>query len=213
MTEPGATRIAPAAVLTPARAARSGAVAGAGAAFVFVVVHHVFISNIWFSLPVLVVAGALCGVCLGWSYALVVDRPTPGSWFAYNAGYVVLLFALGAVSLLAFEPQATIAALVAADEPPGDLIAEALPMIATFTVLGAAVIGAVYARRLREWLAILLTAVVLVALLGLNVSVIGLVDIPTASWYLIAELLGLIVVLAAVFAVVFAALERRRLAG
>ena len=84
-------------------------------------------------------------------------------------------------------------------------------MIATFTVLGAAVIGAVYARRLREWLAILLTAVVLVALLGLNVSVIGLVDIPTASWYLVAELFGLIVVLAASNAAGFLALEWRRL--
>jgi hypothetical protein len=52
---------------------------------------------------------------------------------------------------------------------------------------------------------------VLVLSLGLNVSAIGLVDIPRGSLYLIMELFGLIVALNGVYAVVFVALERQSL--
>jgi hypothetical protein len=120
----------------------------------------------------------------------------------------VSMFALiGGVSVLVFEPVATIPALVAANSPPDDLIKQAMPMTIISTLLMAAVLIKLYARTWLHYGSILLTCSVLVLLLGLNVSVIGLVEFPRSSIFLIVEMFGLIIALNAVFAVVFAGLE------
>jgi len=46
--------------------------------------------------------------------------------------------------------------------------------------------------------------------LRLNVSILGLVEIPTNSFYLVLELFGLIVAILLVFASAFIILERKR---
>jgi hypothetical protein len=51
------------------------------------------------------------------------------------------------------------------------------------------------------------TATVLVFALGLNISIIGLVEIPRSSAYIVAELVGLILTIVVAYAVVFVVLE------
>ena len=190
---------------------RSGAVAGALSALVFTFIHDVFISDIWFSLILMMVAGALCGLCVAWSYRLLFEVPSIGSWLRYNLLYVVMFVLLGAASVLVFEPVTTIAALVAADEPPHELIRQAMPMTVVFTLASAILVSLLYGRTWRHFGAILLTWTVLVLLLGLNVSVIGLVHIPRDSLYLVLEMFALILALNVVYAAVFFALERKSL--
>lgn len=193
------------------RPVRSGAVAGAVAALAFAAVHAVFISDIWFSALPMAVAGAGCGACLAWTHTRVVAVPSIRSWVGFNLMFVLLFGLLGAASVAVFEPQSTIAALIAADEPPGELIARAMPLTAGFTLAATGLVLWLYGNGWRDLGPILVTTVVLVVTLGLNVSVIGLVDIPVGSLHLIAELYGLIVVLAAVHTAVFAALEQHAL--
>jgi hypothetical protein len=188
-------------------------VAGALSAVAFAIIHDVFISDIWFSLIMMMVAAAVCGVCIGWSYGLLVEAPSTGSWLGYNVLYVAMFVLLGAASVLVFEPVTTIAALVAANEPPGELIRQAMPMTVVFTLASAALLSLLYGRSWSRFGAILLTCIVLVLLLGLNVSVIGLVAIPRGSLYLVAELFGLILAINVVYVAVFIALERQSLVG
>jgi len=68
---------------------RAGAVAGAVSAFAFAIIHHIFISDIRFSL-LLMVAGVLCGLDIGWSYTLLVEAPSIGSWLRYNMLYLAM---------------------------------------------------------------------------------------------------------------------------
>jgi hypothetical protein len=192
---------------------RSGAVAGAASAFAFALIHDVFISDIWFSLLIMMVAGAVCGVCVGWSYGLLVEKPSVGSWLRYNMLYVAMFVLLGVASVLVYDPMTTIAALVAANEPPGELIRQAMPMTVVFTLATAAVVNLLYGRSWPRFGAILLTCAVLVLALGLNISVIGLVYIPRGSLYLVAELLGLILAINVVYVTLFIALERKSLVG
>ena len=96
--------------------------------------------------------------------------------------------------------------------PPTALIEQALPMTIFFTLFMAVVISALFGHNLSQFLAVLLTCMGLVTLLGLNVSAIGLVEIPSGSLLVVVELFGLIVVLNAVFVAVFVGLERRGLA-
>lgn len=190
---------------------RSGAAAGAVSALAFAVIHDLFISDIWFSVMIMMVAGAVCGLCIAWSYGLLVQAPSIGSWLRYNMLYVAMFVLLGAASVLVYEPVTTIGALIAANEPPDELFGQAMPLTVVFTLVTAALVSLLYRRSWRRTGAILLTCTVLVLLLGLNVSVIGLVAIPRGSLYLIVELFGLILAINVVYVVVFIALERRSL--
>lgn len=190
---------------------RSGAVAGTVSAFSFTVIHDILISDIWFAALIMMIAGALCGLCIGWSYALLVDKSSIGNWLGYNLLYLAMLMLLGAASVLVFEPIVSMVSLMALNGPPDELIRQALPMTLLFTLASSVAMSLVYGRRWRHFGAVLLTSTVLVLLLGLNVSVLGLVSVPRGSFYLVAEFLGLIVFINAVYVVAFTALERQTL--
>ena len=189
----------------------SGALAGTVSVLVFMTVHALFISNIWFSSIAMIAAGALSGACVAWTYALLVPQPSVRTWLRYNLVYLGMFIALGFTSVLVFDPVTTIAALIQAKEPPNDLFAKAMPMTLAFLIAITIALSIMYGRQWRHFAAILLTCSVLLALLGLNVSAIGLVDVPRGSLYLIAELFGLIFILDAVYAAAFTGLEWRTL--
>jgi hypothetical protein len=186
----------------------SGATAGAASTVVFTAVHHLFISNIWFSLLPMLIAGALCGLCLAWSYGRLFRPAAIPTWLLYNLVYITLFFLLGILSILIFEPVATIPQLIVANEPPNELIRQAMPLTLAFILGSAALITVLWGRNLVDVASILLTCTVLIILLGLNVSVLGLVYLPGSAVSLVAKMFGLIVLLNLVYLAIFLLLER-----
>jgi hypothetical protein len=191
----------------------AGALAGAVSTLVFTLLHQLLISSIWFALPIMLLAGALCGACLAWSYALVVRAPTLGSWWRYNLLFLAMFVALGIVSLAAFEPVTTIAALLQSAEPPRQLIGRALPFTGLFTLAAAALLGILYRPGWLGAVAILITTSVLILLLGLNISILGLVAVPRAALGVLVEVFALLAALFGVFAALVPALSRPRFAA
>lgn len=189
----------------------SGAIAGAGSALSFGLIHAIFISNIWFFVVPMLGAGALCGLSLAGSYALTVARPSISGWILYNALYIAMLGLLGLASVAIFDPITTIATLLKTNGPPTQLFQQALPMTAFFTLASSLTFGLLYRPNWRGWGAIALANILLVFFLGLNVSVIGLVDIPRSFLYLVFELVGLILSLGVVYVVFFVVLEWKSL--
>lgn len=189
---------------------RSGAVAGAVSTVAFALLHDLMISDIWSSLGMMLLAGSLCGMCLGWTYGLLFQAPSVGSWIRYNMLYLMMFVLLAVVSVLVFEPITTAAEVLAANEPPYALFGRALPLSAAFTVAMAAWIGYRYGRGWLHYVATLVTCAVLVLLLGLNVAIIGLVEVPSSAVYLIYEMFALIVALNLVFLGAYLVLERKR---
>ena len=190
---------------------RSGTIAGLVSALIFTIVHQIFISDIWFSIPIMLIAGALCGPSLGWSYGVLVSVPTLKNWLAYNLVYMAMFGILGAVSVAAFDPITTVEALIEVNESPNELIGKAMPLTVVFTFLMAGIVTVLSTRRWANFGSALLACVILVLSLGLNVSIIGLVSLPSGSLYLVVELFALILALGVVFAVAFAILERKQL--
>jgi hypothetical protein len=184
---------------------RSGLVAGAASAAVFALIHGLLISDIWFSLPMLLAAGALCGFCLGWTFGLLFDQPSLSSWFRYNALFVGLLTSIAVVSELVYQPVITLAEVMAG--PPGHLYLRAMPVTILTTLIFSAIVFKLYGRTLAQFVSIVITSAVMVLLLGLNISLMGLVFVPTSSLYLVAENFGLILGLGFINFVVFAGLE------
>jgi hypothetical protein len=189
----------------------SGVLAGALSAISFALIHALFISNIWFSVVPMMVAGSLCGLGISWSFRVVVRQPSLGSWLGYNALFVAMLALLGLTSELLFEPITTIPALLQLGGPPDDLFQQAMPLTVTFTLMSAVILSLLYRCGWRGFGAILIASALLVSLLGLNVSIMGLVYIPRADLYRILELYGLILSLGLVYIALFAALERKGL--
>ena len=189
---------------------RSGAAAGAVSSFAFVIVHQLIISNIWTSLPIMLIAGALCGLSLGWTYGLLVHSPSRFSWAGYNSVFIVMFILLGVVSVPVYEPITTVAVLIDTNEPPGELIGKVMPMTIAFTLIAAILITVLFGRKWSKIGAVLLTCFLLVITLGLNVSILGLVAFPSDTLHLIVELFGLVIALGGSFAAVFWALERKR---
>ena len=190
---------------------RSGTIAGLVSALIYTIVHQIFISDIWFSILIMLIAGALCGPSLGWSYGVLVSVPTLKNWLAYNLVYMAMFGILGAVSVAAFDPITTVEALIEVNESPNELIGKAMPLTVVFTFLMAGIVTVLSTRRWANFGSALLACVVLVLSQGLNVSIIGLVSLPSGSLYLVVELFALILALGVVFAVAFAILERKQL--
>ena len=181
------------------RAVGEGATAGALATLGFLVLHAIIISDIWFSAPMMLVAGAACGACLSWSHASVFAPGTTSTWVAWNTAQTGLLLFLGLASLAAFSPQWSMAELMVDEPPLGELFGRALPLMAAFTVIGSLALWAAFSRRASTLPSVLATVALLVLLLGHNAAIIGLVDIPAGGYYLVAEMLGLIIVLGVSF--------------
>lgn len=185
-----------------------GSVAGAIAVMAFTILHDLLISNIWFMLVPMLIAGALCGLLLGWSYVVLDDRPSIGGWLRYNGLYLILLFALGPISLLAFEPVITIPELLASPNGlPGELVRLVTPLALAYTAAMSVIITLLHDRRWSALVAVLPATAILMALLGLNIAAMGLVVLSDGWLPMFVELLALIVTLNLVYALAFVALD------
>lgn len=180
-----------------------GAMAGTLSALVFTFIHGFMISQIWFMLVPMLVAGAICGLCLSWSYAMLVDTPSVAGWLRYNLLYL-LLFGLGPISLSLYEPMMTIPELLSSPNGMPDALVQAvLPFTAVYTLLMALFITWLYGRRWSHLLIVLPTCAMLMLLLGLNIAPMGLVYLTTGWLFMLLELLILIVALNFVFVLGF----------
>lgn len=198
-----------AATAVPSRGlAVHGALAGAVSALAFTVVHQLTISNIWPMLGVMLVAGGLCGMCIAWSYGRLTQRYSIGTWLGYNATYLAVFAALAVSSVAVFEPVTTMAAIAAGGGPVDDLIGQALPLTIVFTLASAGLLGRMLGRTWSDYLRLLLTVTVLMLFLGLNVSVLGLVDFAGGTITPVVAFFALVLLLDAVFAFAFVTLRR-----
>lgn len=189
----------------------AGIIAGAASSLAFTILHGLVISQIWFMLIPMLIAGAMCGFFLSWSYELLVDEPSVGVWLRYNFLYIILLFILGPISLVLYEPIMTIPELVSSPNGlPDELFREVLPFVALYTPLMALIITRLHSRRWTGYGVVLITCTVLVFLLGLNIAPMGLVFLTDGWVRMLLELIGLIVALNFVYVVVYLLIGRLR---
>lgn len=189
-----------------------GALAGAVTVLGFAVVHAVWISDIWFNLGPMLVAGAACGACLAGSYDAVGDHST-WRWLAYNAACAFLLVALGGMSFLVLEPEFTMAELMASENALAELLPPALPLMVAAAMAGTAALWMSFGRPSRAILPLFVAQALLVFLVGHNLAILGLVEMSSEMVVAVGEFVGLTVFLAAGFAagtMVLSRIEPRR---
>jgi len=160
----------------PAGFGRRGAAAGATSTVVFTAVHHLTISNIRATLPVMIAAGGLCGWSLAWSYQRLFGGYSLRTWIGYNTAHLAVFAGLGITSVVVFERVTKVAAIMARGGPVDDLIARAFPITGIFIALATVAMGLAFGRVWRDYLRLLLTVGLLMLFLGSNISVLGLVD-------------------------------------
>jgi hypothetical protein len=185
----------------------SGVLAGSATSVGFAALHQWLISDIWFSLGPMMVAGALCGLCLAWSYHVVFAGASAARWVFYNLEFIGLFALLGLVSFVVYEPVYTIPGLIAGVESPDALLSKALPLSAAFGLLAGVALSLIRGRTLRKATAITVTCVVLSLLVGHNAAVLGLVYMTKEAMPLLAEFYGLLTAIMLGNAATFLVLE------
>ena len=108
----------------------SGAIGGVVSVVVFAGVHHLLISNIWETVVIMAIAGALAGVSLAWSYRRLPGRPSASRWLRYNAAYVGMFAVLPVISIALFDPVMTFVEAANSDGPLDGLIVKPEPRYA-----------------------------------------------------------------------------------
>lgn len=195
----GATRVVP--------SAGAGAAAGIVATTVFTLAHHLFISPIWWAFPFMAVAGALCGAVLAWCYTGLVEHHTGRSWTVFVGLFILMFGLLALASSIVYEPIITMAEIV--DSTGGNPIplGESMGLMVVFTLGWAGILSVFYRRGWRGFAVALITTAILMLVLGVNVSTMGLVDIPTTGWVLVLEFFGYLVALGVSFGLSYRLIE------
>lgn len=188
--------------------AGAGAAAGVVATTVFTIAHHLFISPIWWAFPFMAVAGAVCGTVLVWCFTTLVEARTARSWAVF-VGLFTLMFGLLAVaSSIVYEPIITMAEVVGSTGGNPIPIGESLGLIVVFTLGWATLLSVVYRQGWTGFAAALAATTILMLTLGVNVSTMGLVEIPTTGWVLVLEFFGYLVALGVSFGLSYYSIAR-----
>ena len=190
-----------------------GAATGAVVVLGFTAAHDIFISDIWFNLGPMLFAGALCGLCIVWSYRTAVANHSSPEWIRYAGLYAAEMIALGAVSLAVLRPRYTMAELMVADDAFERLLPPSMPLMIGAIVAGTALVWFLYSRRRESLAPIAITQVLLVFLLGHQFAFLGLVESSTALLVIFGEFALVTIALAATFcfAVMWSTMALQRL--
>ena len=187
-----------------------GALSGGLTVLIFVMIHHLWISDIWFNLGPMVLAGAVCGLVIVWSYTKAVSEHSPRRWFVYNGFQIGLLVALGMVSFVVLDPKFTMAEAMVMDDALAELIPPALPLMILAILVGTFLLWIAYGRKRGALAPILVTQVLLVFLVGHNLAILGLVELSGDLLAVFAEFIGLTAFLGVGFAAGLMLLTRVR---
>jgi hypothetical protein len=191
----------------------SGAVAGAISAVAFAAIHQLTISNIWDMAVIMAFAGALSGLTLAWTYGRFVERPSVGSWVRYNLTYLGLFALIPPISVLMFDPVITVFEASDSDGPLTELLVEAAPLTVISRLGIAAIVTVLFGSLRRDFGPTLVTSIVLMLFLGLNLTIMGLVDFSAGDLGVVAGFMALIAFIVVVFVAAFTALEWRTLSS
>lgn len=192
----------------------SGILAGAVSVLAFTWIHGLLISDIWFFITPMIVAGAICGLCVAGSFAIIAPALAVRPWILYNATYIGLLALLGVLSVLIFEPVTTVEALI--NNPRGleeaeHLMGQAMPLTVGFAIAGAFLVGWLFGRRWWHFGPVLVAMAVVMAIFGLNISILGFAETTAPTVYSLLLVFVLIAATVGVYAAVVTAMEWRRL--
>jgi hypothetical protein len=176
-----------------------GAVVGALVVLGFVLAHNAFISDIWFNAAPMIFAGAVCGLCVVWSYRSGIADHSSAAWLTFVGLFVVEMAVLGATSLLLLSPRWSMGELMVADDAFERLMPPSVPLMIGAMVLGTVLMWLYCDRRWAALGPLAVTQVLLVFLLGHQFAFLGLVETSSTLWRVFGEFTVITAVLAAAF--------------
>ena len=155
----------------------AGAVTGALATLGFIVIHGLWILDIWDMTGPMLFSGAVSGLVIVWSYNTAVGgEHTPARWFGYNGLIALLLILLGISSVVVLEPKFTMAETMRMDDGMAELMPPAVPIMVVAVLVGTFVLWAAFGRRRRALIPILVAQILIVFFLGHQYAFLGVVE-------------------------------------
>lgn len=106
-----------------------------------------------------------------------------------------------------FDPVITVVEATESDGPLTDLLVEAMPLTIISVVAIAVIVSLLFGSLRRDLGPSLVASVVLMVFLGLNLTIMGLVEFSASDMGVIVGFMGLVAFLGAVFTAAFVVLE------
>ncbi|MHA2503039.1 MAG: hypothetical protein ACXAE3_09225 [Candidatus Kariarchaeaceae archaeon] len=186
-----------------------GALAGVITCLLFLIYHQLTISNIWFSAVFMLIISALAGALLIVSYERLTDTYSLKSWAAYTIYFTMGLTFLAILSVLIFNPVITSEVILnLGGAPPPELIQGAFPLTVVWMIIAGVLPPLVKSRSLEGVGLTLGTSAALYLTLGLNLSILGKVEISPQHTYLVEKFIIMNIGLGLVFLIISALLYR-----
>ncbi|MHA2503534.1 MAG: hypothetical protein ACXAE3_11770 [Candidatus Kariarchaeaceae archaeon] len=186
-----------------------GIITGLLACIVFNIFHQITISNIWnmsaFMLPV----SALAGFTLLSSYGVLYGDFVTFTFSIYIVYHTLSLTALSLVSVIVFTPRYNSATVIndTGGAPPPQMIRDAFPLTIAWMLVSTIVIVLLVNPTLVGFLSTLAASATLFLTLGLNLSILGLVELEPQHRYLVHKFLAMNVGLGLSFLVIYLPLD------
>lgn len=186
-----------------------GVASGIMATLGFMVIHDLWILDIWEMAGPMLVSGALSGLVIVWSYDAAVVEHSAARWVAYNGLIGLSLVLLGAASFVWLEPRFTMAeAMALGDDALSRLLPPAIPLMIGAALVDTVVLWTAFGRRRGALLPILVAQVPLIFFVGHQFAVLGVVELTDDLMVFYGEFIALTIYLAAAYAGAVLLLER-----
>lgn len=187
----------------------SGALAGVITSIIFVVVHNILISKIWFITPFAVIIGALTGISLGWAYTTIYENLNTN-----NLVFFLLIFSLPMVIIefLTFfsERKYTIDELTNQQTFPTELLIKTfIPIIPVLLVAGF-LIGWIFGKTYEAIFASIVANSLILIGIGHNVPILNQVIIEDNFLLIRGKIIlyGILVIMVVSFGISMLAIDR-----
>jgi hypothetical protein len=133
---------------------------------------------------------AIAGYLIVKSYLALFENYQLTTWIGYNVYFIANLGILSLLSVIIFTPKYTSDEILnAGGAPPDGLIVNALPLTIVWMVVSSFGIVYIVNRNFENWGIVLGTAATLFLTLGLNISILGFVEVSNQHQYLVEKFL------------------------
>ncbi|MFW9779526.1 MAG: hypothetical protein ACFFE8_11780 [Candidatus Heimdallarchaeota archaeon] len=190
----------------------SGTLAGTITSVIFILLHFLFIADIFFILPVAIILGALTGGCLAWAYLRIFNSFDLQNLTKFLALFSIPMILVDLVTLFS-EKTYSFEELVESQTLPPDFLARVIFPIIPIVLLSGIAIGWYFGKDRKAVIPAISANVMVLIGIGHNVPFINMVSVDNLVLFLEIKLFFylILIIMVIVYGITLVILERSSL--
>ncbi|MFW9855968.1 MAG: hypothetical protein ACFFFG_13015 [Candidatus Thorarchaeota archaeon] len=187
----------------------SGTIAGIITSFIFILLHFLFIADIFFILPFALIIGALTGLFLAWAYLTIFEAFNVRNLIKFLTLFSIPMILVDLVTLFS-EKTYSIAELIETRTLPSDFGERVIFPIIPIMLLSGILIGWYFGKDRKAVIPAIFANVIVLIGIGHNLPFINMVSVDNVFLFLEIKLLFylILITMVIVYGITLIALEK-----